>query len=275
MAFQNRALTGLLELVDVDETLVVVAVGVNAQLQGPRTTVSVKGRRSAAHSLTSASLRIHPRSSVYITLICPPPCQLPRYHRMYLEEKMISFAHPFLICTLAIILVYFYWVKTKRRLRSPFDGLISWIPVSARGRQLPISRTPPRSLSPEKVISPAIPLGFWDAFPPSGREALVAIAQKLPEAQKRKLAAKDVDQTTFENNLVPFTADFAMCGPSTYTPTRLSTDEIKALGDFPDYAELSGVPLPKAYEGFRIETAVPRPYRPLRWAYHQTMCMLT
>lgn len=188
---------------------------------------------------------------------------------------MISLAHPFLVGTLAVILVYFYWAKTKRRWRSPSDVVAAWIPVAARGRRVPISSTPPRSLSPPKAISPTIPLGFWDAFPPSGREALAAVAAKLPEAQKRKLAVRDVDQATFEKNLIPFTADFATCGPATYTPTRLSTDEIKALGDFPDYAELSGVPLPKAYEGFRIETALSRPYRPLRWAYHQTMCMLT
>ncbi|TKX27327.1 hypothetical protein C1H76_0164 [Elsinoe australis] len=49
--------------------------------------------------------------------------------------------------------------------------------------------------------------------------------------------------------------------------------EIKALGDFPDYAKLSGVPLPTPYATFDIDTAKPRPYRPLRWAYHQTMSL--
>jgi hypothetical protein len=42
---------------------------------------------------------------------------------------------------------------------------------------------------------------------------------------------------------------------------------------FPDYASLSGIPLPKAYLGFNITRALPRPYRPFRWVYHQTMCM--
>lgn len=51
-------------------------------------------------------------------------------------------------------------------------------------------------------------------------------------------------------------------------------EEIKALGDFPDYSKISGVLLPKAYKEFDIEKARPRPYRPFRWAYHQTMCML-
>lgn len=249
-------------------------MGVNAQHSGPWTTVSTKGRQIATHSLPVTVLGIHLRSSVYIALTGPPPCWQPRF-RTDLEGTMINFAHPFLVGTVAVILVYFYWVKTKRRWRSPFDVVTAWIPLAARGRRAPISSTPPRSLSPAKDIQPMIPLGFWDAFPPSGREALIAVAQKLPETQKRKLGGKDVDQATFENRLISFTADFATCRSSTYTPTRLSTDEIKALGDFPDYAELSGVPPPKAYEGFRIETALSRPYRPLRWAYHQTMCMLT
>ena len=48
--------------------------------------------------------------------------------------------------------------------------------------------------------------------------------------------------------------------------------EVRALGDFPDYAKLSGVPLPQPYPECNIERAIPRPYRPFRWAYHQTMC---
>ena len=187
----------------------------------------------------------------------------------------MDLAHLFFVCTLAGILVYICWVRIKQHLRFLNDFLISCIPVAARSGRIPTSRTPPRSLSPPKrTTSPDIPLGFWDAFPPSCREALITLAQTLPEARRKKLVARDVDQATFENKLIPFTADFVTCGPATYTPTRLSTDQIRALGDFPDYAVLSGVPLPEAYDGFRIETAVPRPYRPLRWAYHQTMCML-
>jgi hypothetical protein len=57
-----------------------------------------------------------------------------------------------------------------------------------------------------------------------------------------------------------------------YTPTGFSTAEIKAMGDFPAYDILSGVPLPQPYSNFDPEKAIPRPYRPFRWAYHQTMC---
>lgn len=55
--------------------------------------------------------------------------------------------------------------------------------------------------------------------------------------------------------------------------TTRTDDEIAAYGRFPDYAALSGVPLPTAYPKFDIIKALPRPYRPFRWAYHQTMCM--
>lgn len=57
------------------------------------------------------------------------------------------------------------------------------------------------------------------------------------------------------------------------TTTR-SQEEIKSFGDFPDYAMLSGVRLPNVYPEFNIEKALPRPHRPFRWAYHQTMGML-
>lgn len=56
------------------------------------------------------------------------------------------------------------------------------------------------------------------------------------------------------------------------TPTGFTVEEIEALGNFPDYSTLSGVPLPAAYTNFDIETALARPYRPVRWEYHQTMC---
>ncbi|KAA8903333.1 hypothetical protein FN846DRAFT_780086 [Sphaerosporella brunnea] len=53
--------------------------------------------------------------------------------------------------------------------------------------------------------------------------------------------------------------------------TSRTAAEIAAFGRFPDYAKLSGVPLPKPYPEFDIHKALPRPYRPFRWAYHQTM----
>lgn len=40
----------------------------------------------------------------------------------------------------------------------------------------------------------------------------------------------------------------------------------------PDYPKLTGVPNPQPLPDFDITTAKPRPYRPFRWDYHQTMC---
>ncbi|KAG6816735.1 hypothetical protein H0H87_003435 [Tephrocybe sp. NHM501043] len=41
----------------------------------------------------------------------------------------------------------------------------------------------------------------------------------------------------------------------------------------PDYARLSGVPLPRPLLNFDIKAAKARPYRPFRWNYHQTMAL--
>ena len=58
------------------------------------------------------------------------------------------------------------------------------------------------------------------------------------------------------------------------TPTGFIVDEVRSLvGSMSDYAKLSGVPLPEpVWDGWTIENAKPRPYRPLRWKYAQTMC---
>ncbi|UPL02048.1 hypothetical protein LCI18_012982 [Fusarium solani-melongenae] len=59
---------------------------------------------------------------------------------------------------------------------------------------------------------------------------------------------------------------------SQLTATGFSKADIDALGNFPDYAALSGVRLPHPYPEFDIDKAKARPYRPVRWVYHQTMC---
>ncbi|PNS15273.1 hypothetical protein CAC42_8274 [Sphaceloma murrayae] len=57
------------------------------------------------------------------------------------------------------------------------------------------------------------------------------------------------------------------------TPTGFSVAEINAIVDLPDYGKLSGVPLPEPLPNFDITKAKPRPYRPFRWPYHQTMSL--
>lgn len=168
-------------------------------------------------------------------------------------------------------------ILTKRQRESIVQLIFLWMPTTPRERRTSSSKTPPRSVSPEKKIpnNGPPPVDYKDIFPPSPRETLVNIAETLPLAQKTRLIRGRVDPIELGQGLIQFTADYRECGPSTYTPMEFSVDEIKALGDFPDYATLTGVPLPQACTEFKIETALPRPYRPFRWAYHQTMCMVT
>jgi hypothetical protein len=142
-----------------------------------------------------------------------------------------------------------------------------------RGRRASSAKTPPRSLSPEKTpTNAALTANEWlDTLAPTRRESLVQVAKSLPSKQRKKIDKEQVSQDVVSESIMPFTADYTKCDGSKYTATGISVDEIKALGDFPDYAELSGVPLPEAYTDFDIETAMPRPYRPFRWSYHQTM----
>ena len=176
-----------------------------------------------------------------------------------------------------VLLIISFLVLSKNQKAFLHGYAASFLPAINRGRRVSTSKTPPRSLSPEKKIpsnAPA-PVDYKEVFPPSTREALCKAAKSLPAPQGETLAVREVDQEDFRKNVIPFTADYRNYGPRMYTPTEISLEEVKALGDFPNYAELSGVPLPEAYKEFDIEKAIPRPYRPFRWAYHQTMCKPT
>jgi hypothetical protein len=137
-----------------------------------------------------------------------------------------------------------------------------------RRRSVSGSRTPPRSVSPEKrrTQSTSTP-NYSSTFPPSRRSVLVET--RLPATRVEAVTASHSDWT---KRILPITASYLGASVDMYTPCELSIAEIKVLGDFPDYAALSGVPLPQPYPGFDIKKALPRPYRPFRWAYHQTMC---
>jgi hypothetical protein len=145
-----------------------------------------------------------------------------------------------------------------------------------RRRRATGSLTRPRCLSPEKQ---GLPLNkasstpdFSDAFPPSRREALASLPSDamhgpvktarelsvLPPGYQKRVPSEEVwDFDKLTNGV---------------TATGFTLNEIQRLGDFPDYSALSGVPLPEEYVGFDITKAKARPFRPLRWAYHQTMC---
>lgn len=186
-------------------------------------------------------------------------------------QSLIYLAIAVLLSNIALLAL------SKSQRETLYASTSSWAPAVARGRRISSANTPPRSLTPETKVpnNAPPPAEYKDVFPPSSREALLKLAESLSTSQKKMIGVQHVDQQEFTKNVIPFEADYRECGPSTYTPLEISTAEIMALGDFPDYSKLSGVPLPQAYKEFVIEKALPRPYRPFRWAYHQTMCMLT
>lgn len=169
-------------------------------------------------------------------------------------------------CVLFAATIVFLALDSKRR-EAVLDRL------AIRRRRVTGSLTPPRSLSPEKQgLPPNKPPStpdYSDTFPPHRREALAGLQlngdgessdalSKLPPDYTKRVPSEDVCNID------------RLC--KHVTATGFTVDEIKRLGDFPDYAALSGVPLPQEYEVFDIAKAKPRPYRPIRWAYHQTMC---
>jgi len=149
----------------------------------------------------------------------------------------------------------------------------------ARRRRATGSLTPPRSLSPEKQglssNKPSSEPDFSDAFPPSRREALGELSSDAMKGPGRSATQLSQIPPDYIKRLPSEEAWDADRFADHVTATGFTLEEIKRLGDFPDYAALSGVPLPRDYEGFEISTAKARPYRPLRWAYHQTMCTIS
>ncbi len=133
--------------------------------------------------------------------------------------------------------------------------------------------TPPRSISPSKKAPTNGAPDFVNAFPPSRRSVLPELAKTLPSAASKKLLSTEPSGNFLVKHALPTTQTYSLDNEvPKYTPTGFSTAEIKAMGDFPAYDILSGVPLPQAYKNFDVTRALPRPYRPLRWKYHQTMC---
>lgn len=145
------------------------------------------------------------------------------------------------------------------------------------------AKTPPCSFPPENgnldrasEKNPALTHPYPDyinSFPPSRRSVLLQVAECVSAASREILTGPEPSVDFLRDDSLPTTRSYDLENSSPkYTPTGFSTAEIKALGDFPPYDILSGVPLPEAYEGFDSAKAIPRPYRPFRWAYHQTMC---
>lgn len=110
-------------------------------------------------------------------------------------------------------------------------------------------------------------------LPPSQRHLLAELGPKLSKTQRQQLGSSKLDQQTLLRNIIGFEEDYRTCDQEKYLPSGLKVREVRVIGDFPDYSFLTGVPHPKPYPDFKIETALPRPYRPFRWPYHQTMSL--
>jgi hypothetical protein len=136
--------------------------------------------------------------------------------------------------------------------------------------------TPPRSISPEKQgLPPNKPPSspeYGNVFPPSRRHILSEMPDGALKGSGKSARELGQQEPNYSKRVPSCEIANALELSDHVTATGFTVAEIKRLGDFPDYAALSGIPLPKAYEDFKIETALPRPYRPFRWAYHQTMC---
>jgi len=174
-----------------------------------------------------------------------------------------------LLLGISFIISSFAYLALSKRQRDVIFNRLHF-----RGRRASTSDTPPRSLSPERKLANNVPpaIDYKDIFPPSGREDLMKVTESLPVHLQQRVGGLEINEDEFRKSLIPLTAHYETCGPSTYTPTGFSIGEVKALGDFPDYAGLSCVPLPEPYHECDFQKALPRPYRPFRWSYHQTMC---
>lgn len=108
-------------------------------------------------------------------------------------------------------------------------------------------------------------------FPPSRRHTLAGL--KLPGGPSTgpyntTTPAPDV----LSRRAIPSASTPDWDKDDQFTPTGFSTQDLRALGRFPDYSVLTGTRDPKPYgDQFDIHKAVFRPFRPFRWNYHQTM----
>ncbi|KAI2636613.1 alpha-1,2-mannosyltransferase [Xylaria nigripes] len=108
-------------------------------------------------------------------------------------------------------------------------------------------------------------------LPPSRRDKLHSILPTLSPSQQKALGDLSAPAQISECSLLRLDQEYTDADDSKFIYSGFTVGEVKALGDFPDYATLAGVPLPQPYSAFDIDKAKPRPYRPLRWPYHQTM----
>ncbi|KFA53801.1 hypothetical protein S40293_01732 [Stachybotrys chartarum IBT 40293] len=120
----------------------------------------------------------------------------------------------------------------------------------------------PKSVN--QPVSKSSKTDYTTVFPPSQRHVLSDL-DVAPGLAKEALGSA--------GQVLGFEDDYRRADDSRYVYSGFTVGEIKALGDFPDYAKLSGVPPPTPVADFNLDKSTPRPYRPFRWSYHQTMSL--
>ncbi|KAI0888226.1 uncharacterized protein GGS22DRAFT_94900 [Annulohypoxylon maeteangense] len=155
--------------------------------------------------------------------------------------------------------------------RSQKDVVLRRLGLGGRNASRPSTPLLEKQVSSKPLASSTTDLLL--TLPPSPRGQLKIMMEKMSPAQRKALGDLSFNTNTFTNSLLKFDEDYRTADDSKYCYTGFSVKEIKALGDFPDYSTLSEVPMPKPYLEFDINKAKPRPYRPFRWAYHQTMSL--
>lgn len=107
---------------------------------------------------------------------------------------------------------------------------------------------------------------YSDVFPPSQRKKV-----SLLISNRKARVERGIDLSRHSHLLLKLETDYRFARPEQLVFSGFSIEDIRSFGTFPDYATLSEVPLPAVAKDFDLATAKARPYRPLRWPYHQTM----
>lgn len=187
----------------------------------------------------------------------------------YFQRQSIEVNILFLVAVPLLCILTFFSLSQRQR-----AAVIGRLRLSKRRSST--AQTPPRSISPGKVkIIDRLARNndHLETFPPLRRHILGQMINKLRPIHQSFFGNLHFNHENFRNSILGWEEDFNTASPDRYIYSGFSVREIKALGDFPDYAALSGVPLPEVYHGFDIDKALPRPYRPFRWPYVQTMSL--
>ncbi|KAJ3461354.1 hypothetical protein MRS44_009907 [Fusarium solani] len=146
------------------------------------------------------------------------------------------------ICYVTIVLFAVYYIRRRKNNRGE--------------KNLSLAASPKRSKTGQD---------YSDVFPPSQRPFLSRFDSRFRHADQ------SVDISKLSRLVLGMNENYATASPERFIYSGFTVGDVLKLGNFPDYAALSEVPLPKPAEDFDINTVQPRPYRPLRWPYHQTM----